>query len=115
MFKLDPDLEVIREIVSDSPYGDWYTPEARNEFLHCLGRILVMKGGYDKVSNDLMYSYWKMENSERMMARKYPGKMSERSLENVWYILMQVNLGELTFTKAFVSYLIDTVNRLEGE
>ncbi len=105
MFKLDPDLEVIREIVSDSPYGDWYTPEARNEFLHCLGRILAMKGGYDKVSNDLIYFYWKMENSNRMMAKDVPDDMQEKSMENAWDILHQVNLRELTFTKEFVRYI----------
>jgi len=105
MFKLDPDLEVIREIVSDSPYGDWYTPEQRNEFIHCLGRVLAMKGGYDKVSNDLMYSYWKTENSARMMAKDVPDDMQEKSMENAWDILHNVNIGKEAFTKEFVSYI----------
>lgn len=105
MFNLDPDLNVIREIVSDSPYGDWYTPEARNEFLHCLGRVMAMKGEFDSHTNALIYSYWKAEKSQRVMAKAKPDDMAEKSMENAWRILGEVNLGDLRLSEEFVQYV----------
>lgn len=102
-------LGVLRKIVDDD--GNWFTTEARNEFLHILGRVLLSKflnsratAKYDSISSNMIYSYWKMENSTRMM-EKEPTSLNAYSLEYIWDMLRRINLGELTVPFEFMQYL----------
>ena len=79
-------LQLIEAVIEDT--GKWYSQEFRKEYIYVLKR-LVSKGAYDKVLNGLMYSYWKMHKSERLMSGNVA--MDDFSCENAWDILLTLN------------------------
>lgn len=101
-------LNVLKKLIDNE--GDWFTVEARAEFIAVLGRVLTSKflnapkDGYDSVANDLIYSYWKMEHGSRMM-EECPSNLSAYSMEYVWDLLEKVNLGQLILPFGFVQYI----------
>jgi len=101
-------LGVLRQIIDNG--GDWFTTPARSEFLNILCRILTSKflnspkDGYDSIAHGEIYSYWKMENSTRMM-EKLPTSLNAYSMEYVWDMLRKINLGELSIPFELVQYI----------
>lgn len=91
--ELDTKVDVIRRILNDN-MGDWGTELFRCEFLRVLF-VVVVNGDYSPIQNGLIYSFWKMHRSERVMKMRVLD-MPVLSMENAWDILRELNLGEFS-------------------
>ena len=69
----------------------WIERHFRHEWIYHLGRIVELEGLYDSALNGSMYSYWKMEQSERLMSVDDPPKMEYFSRENAWGMLWKIH------------------------
>lgn len=87
-------LDLIESIVDDT--GDWYSEDYRAEYMDML-RKLIDKPQYDHNRAALMYSYWKMHQSERVMKSLRPGVPTKA--ERAWMVLEDVHLGKLTLSE----------------
>lgn len=84
-------IDLAKAIINSD--GEWVTFHFRGEWIFHLGQVVSNEGVYDSALNGSMYSYWKMEQSERLMLADEPPDMEYLSRENAWGLLGEIHEG----------------------